>query len=291
VDPKTNVEYLDFLTARLSEFIDLFDQFMELHAENTGPGAMARGMAPAVFQKDGTDPARIQELTTELHRLAGTLMDLAGVTDVRLGVQGIGPVDPFVNWAGILQPKPVLEASNVRGCAFQAAGRLEGLRAKAAAIESPDLDPSRIHPLVWAAAQRLWNDGHLRQAVAAAGEALTGQMKQLTGRGDAPDTSLWQQAFSKDEPQAGKARLRWRAPADDLDGKTMNEGLRLFAPGANMVIRNPATHVDEDMSTQDALERLATLSLLARLVDRCDIETAETDAAETADVPAAAAGA
>lgn len=111
---------------------------------------------------------------------------------------------------------------------------------------------------------------------------MTGQMKQLAGRGDAPDTSLWQQAFSKDAPQAGKARLRWPGLSDELDVKTMNEGLRQFAPGANMVIRNPATHVDGDMSTQHALERLATLSLLARLVDGCDIESAV--AGESADV-------
>lgn len=65
-------------------------------------------------------------MTSELHRLAGTLMDLSGVTSVRMNVQGVGAIDPFVNWASILQPKPVLEASNVAGWALQAAGRLEG---------------------------------------------------------------------------------------------------------------------------------------------------------------------
>lgn len=275
VDPTTNVAYLDFLAARLSEFIDLFDQFMELHVENIGPDSMARGIAPAVFPRSEASPADVEEAAAKLHRLAGTLMDLSSVTDVQIGVQGIGAVDPFVNWATILQPKPVLEASNVRGCALQAAGRLEGLRARAAALESPDLDSTRLHPLVWSAAQRLWNDGHLRHAVAAAAEAVTGQMKQLTRRGDAPDTALWQQAFSADAPQAGKSRLRWPGRADDRDVKTMNDGLRQFAPGANMIIRNPATHVDEAITIQDALERLATLSLLARLVDQCDIEVAE----------------
>lgn len=279
VDPKTNVAYLDFLTVRLSEFIDQFEQFMELHVENTGLDSMARGIAPSVFPKDSADPVRIEAHTTELHRLAGTLMDLAGLTDVRMSVQGVGPIDPFVNWATILQPKPLLEATNVRGCALQAAGRLDGLRARAVALESPDLNTTRLHPLVWAAAQRLWNDGHLRQAIAAAGEAVTAQMKQLTRRGDAADTSLWQQAFSKDEPQVGKARLRWPGSVDDLDVKSMNEGLRQFAPGTNMVIRNPATHIDAAMSTQDALERLATLSLLARLVDGCAVVTTQPEAA------------
>lgn len=70
--------------------------------------------------------------------------------------------------------------------------------------------------------------------------------------------------------------------------KTMNEGLRQFAAGANMVVRNPATHVAEDMSTQDALERLATLSVRARLVDGCDIENAEVEETAQTGMPAPA---
>lgn len=274
VDPKTNLEYLDYLAARLQAFVMTFDEFMTFHVENIGPTAMARGLAPSVLTKEDADEERVHELVTELHRLAGTLMDLSEVTNIYMGVQGAGMIDPFTNWATILQPKPLLEASNVRGCAVQAAGRLEGLRAKAQALAAPTLDPVRFHQLVWAAAQRLWNDGHLRQAVAAAGEAVTGQMKQLTGRNDAADTSLWQQAFSEKAPEAGKPRLRWPGDLIDEDVKTMNDGLRLFAPGSNMVIRNPATHIDADLSEQDALERLATLSVLARFVDACRVESA-----------------
>ena len=50
-------------------------------------------------------------------------------------------------------------------------------------------------------------------AVAAAAEAVSGQMKQLTGRNDAPDTSLWQQAFSNAPSEPGKPRLRWPGEA------------------------------------------------------------------------------
>ncbi|WP_051208286.1 TIGR02391 family protein [Propionicicella superfundia] len=271
MDPKTNLEYLDFLSRHLQEFIAVFDEFMTLHVENTGPNALALGIAPAVFERDGADAGRVKELTAELHRLSGTLMDLSEVTSIYMTVQGAGTIDPFMNWATMLQPKPLLEASNVRGCAVQAAGRLQGLRAKAEALAAPSLDPVRLHPLVWAAACRLWNDGHLRQAVAAAGEAVTGQMKQLTGRNDSADTSLWQQAFSASSPEAGKPRLRWPGDPVDQDVRTMNDGLRQFAPGANMVIRNPATHVDEALTEQDALERLATLSVLARLIDSCAV--------------------
>lgn len=230
---------------------------------------MAVGIAPAVLPKDDSDQQRVRVLTAELNRLAGALMDLSGVTDVRISVQGAGVLDPFVNWERMLEPKPLLDAPVVRSCCLQAAGRLEGLKAKAEAFSSPTIEPSLLHPLVWAAAQRLWNDGHLRQAVAASAEAVSGQMKQLTGRNNASDTSLWQQAFAIADPQEGKPRLRWPGDADNQDVKTMQAGLLTFAPGVNMVIRNPATHVAEDFTQQDGLEQLATLSVLAKFVDRC----------------------
>jgi hypothetical protein len=102
-------------------------------------------------------------------------------------------------------------------------------------------------------------------------------MKQLTERNDAVDTSLWQQAFSKDPAAPGKSRLRWPGDPSDQDVKTMNEGLRLFSAGANMVIRNPATHVHSEPTEQDALERLATMSVLAHLVDRCELVIREEE--------------
>lgn len=275
MDPKINIEYLSYLTARLHDFIDTFDEFMALHVEHTEPGAVGRGLFPAVFPRDDADKTRIRDITSDLNRLAGTLMDLSGITDVRVGVQGAGSLDPFVNWETITMPRPLLEAANVRACCLQAAGRLEGLRARATALSSPTIDPVLLHPLVWAASQRLWNDGHLRHAVAAAAEAVTGQMKNLTGRNDAPDTSLWQQAFSNTRPEPGKPRLRWPGDPSDQNVKTMNDGLRQFSAGANMVIRNPATHDQNDLSEQEALERLATMSVLAHLVDECALETAD----------------
>lgn len=43
-----------------------------------------------------------------------------------------------------------------------------------------------------------------------------------------------------------------------------------------MTIRNPATHGTAEMSKQEAAERLAVLSLLARWVDHCDLMKART---------------
>lgn len=271
MDPRTNVAYLDFLTAKLDEFVAGFEEFMTMHVENTGLGAVTRGIAPAVWQREGADQARTEVITNQLNRLAGALADLSDVTNVKIVVQGFGVLDPFANWERITEPKPPLEASNVRACALQASGRLEGLRARAEAMASPNIQRSQLHPLVWAAAARLWNDGHLRLAVAAAAEAVSGQMKQLTGRNDASDTQLWQQAFAQAAPQPDKPRLRWPGKPTDQTVATMQEGLRQFAPGVNMIIRNTATHVREEPDEHVALEQLATLSVLARLVDRCEV--------------------
>ncbi|MFF1830676.1 TIGR02391 family protein [Paenarthrobacter sp. NPDC058040] len=274
---------MEFLADHLTHFLSTFEEFMAHHVENTGLGGFAVGMAPAVLPRDGADKKLVRTLTDELNRLAGALMDLSNVTQVRMVVQGAGVLDPFVNWQRILEPKPLLDADVVRGCCLQAAGRLEGLKAKSAALSAPSIEPSLLHPLVWAAAQRLWNDGHLRQAVAAAAEAVSAQMKQLIGRNNASDTSLWQQAFAAADPQPGKPRLRWPGDADDQDVKTMQSGLLSFAPGVNMVIRNPATHVSADFTEQDGLEQLATLSVLARLVDGCvvvSIDDATSDFVE-----------
>lgn len=281
LDVRTNPEYLDYLARHLGEFIKAFDELMTHHIKNTGLGGFAVGVAPAVIPKDDADKPRVAELTDELNRLAGALMDLSSVTNVRLGVQGHGALDPFVNWQRMLEPKPLLDAAVVRGSCLQAAGRLEGLKAKADALASPSIEPSLLHPLVWSAAQRLWNDGHLRQAVAAAAEAVSGQMKQLTQRNNAADTSLWQQAFAAGDPQPGKPRLRWPGDADDQHVKTMQAGLLSFAPGVNMVIRNPATHVSNPFTEQDGLEQLATLSVLCRFLDRC-VLVAHNDDAESA---------
>ena len=59
VDPKTNLEYLDYLAARLQAFVMTFDELMTFHVENIGPTAMARGLAPSVLAKEDADEERV----------------------------------------------------------------------------------------------------------------------------------------------------------------------------------------------------------------------------------------
>jgi len=188
-----------------------------------------------------------------------------------IAVQGLGKIDPIAAWASMTQPKPVVEPTNVTDACDQIVGRLEGMARKADIEAPPELGVRAMHPLIWGAAGGLWRGGHYREAVTGAAQALVDHVKTLTNRRDVPDTNIWQQAFSKDSPEPGKPRLRWPGDPNDQTVKSMNEGLRQFAPGAQMTIRNPATHAVEQVSEQDGLERLAVLSLLATWVDACDL--------------------
>ncbi|WP_160145456.1 TIGR02391 family protein [Arthrobacter sp. SLBN-53] len=100
---------------------------------------------------------------------------------------------------------------------------------------------------------------------------MTADLLQFTDRRDIDDTSQWQQAFSKDDPEPGKPRRRWPGDQTDKTVVSTNNGLRQFAPGAQMTIRNPATHGTGEMTPQGAIERLSVLSLLARWVDECNL--------------------
>lgn len=56
----------------------------------------------------------------------------------------------------------------------------------------------------------------------------------------------------------------------------MNAGLRQLASGMQMTIRNGAADSVGEMGREEALERLAALSLLARWVDACEIHKADS---------------
>ena len=72
-----------------------------------------------------------------------------------------------------------------------------------------------------------------------------------------------------------------RQDPEDRDVKTMQDGLRQFAPGVQMTVRNPATHRQGVLTEQEAFELLATLSLLARFMERCEVRSAESGEPKT----------
>lgn len=272
MDAERNPNYLRALAQEVNAFKSALQSFLELHVENIGPMAMARGMMPAVMPLDGASAEEIERRKSAVGVAAGRIGAVASLAGVYIQVQGAGTINPFAAWLSITQPKPVLEPANILDACDQAIGRLEGKALKAEAELPPQIGVVSMHPLVWGAAGPLWRDGHYRQAVTAAAESLVAQVKARTGRNDVAETALWQEVFSDNPPTAGRPRLRWPGNPSDRDVKTMNAGLRQFAPGAHMVIRNPATHSTDEMSEQDGLERLAVMSLLARWLGECDLQ-------------------
>jgi uncharacterized protein (TIGR02391 family) len=265
----TNADYLRALSGSVEEFLAAFEKFMALHVFND---SLARGTAPAVFPRQGTLPEDIKQASIAVAQAAGRATRATSVTGAAMTVRGVGRVDPIAAWQTITLPKPVLEPDDIVYTCHQVRGRLEAMILEAEADAAPQGVEESMHPLIWGASRGLWNNGHFRQAVAAASQALVAHVKSITGRTDVVDTAVWQQAFSADPPSPGNPRLRWPGNPNARDVRGMNDGLRQFAPGVQMVIRNSAVHGLEEMPRHEALECLATLSLLARKIEKCRLD-------------------
>ncbi|MCI1019385.1 hypothetical protein HWD99_12180 [Microbacterium sp. C5A9] len=138
---------------------------------------------------------------------------------------------------------------------------------------APTMKADALHPTIWKAASGRWESGHYSDAVQRAATALSGHVKDLTGRYELGDGDLVSQAFSPSPAQEGKPRLRWPGNDDDLTVKSMRVGILNMAQGVFSAIRNVTTHTTDDLPKQEALEQLATLSILARWIDKCELVT------------------
>lgn len=250
---------------QLTEYLQLVEHYLDLQATvrrlrsrsltATDTGRLAAtASAPTNDLKSTAGELRRREATVKqiLARLATGLADfdfdkVGGASDARNAVQrGLGVIDDVDTWAINLAP------------------------------DAPMLAADQFHPWVWSAAQPLWSAQHYRQAVQAAATALNARLQQKVSRRDVSDVKLVQEAFSTDAPGPGKPRLRLPGDPDDESRKNRERGALHLGVGAGWVIRNPATHDEEDWDEQTALERLATLSVFARLVDECVVVTAES---------------
>lgn len=274
VDAARNPEYLHKTAEAVAEFRSAFTEFLSLH-EETGTG-FGRGMVPAVEPREDVDPAEISAAAARVSRAAGRAMFAASLTATRVQVEGQAqPVDPIAAWRTITLPKPVLEPGDVIDATEQILGRLEAMELKAAAELPPTSGVEALHPAVWGPAGKLWRDGHFRSAVHSAAEALTAQLRARVGQSGMDATALYGKIFSERDQL-----LQWPGDPNDLTVKSMRAGLGKYAPGVNMTIRNTAAHGTAEMSAQDAMERLAALSLLARWIDECEDTTSALGSSE-----------
>jgi hypothetical protein len=128
-----------------------------------------------------------------------------------------------------------------------------------------------LHPTIWGAATKLWDDGHLRPAVQTAATALEGLLQGIAG----PAVSGENLAilFSTNDPTPGSPRLRLRGvdPASKT-WRSAHEGAAALVRGAFMGVRNVVSHPGwPDPSPAEALEMLAVLSYVAHLIERSDV--------------------
>lgn len=138
----------------------------------------------------------------------------------------------------------------------------------------PTMNADALHPLVWEAASKRWDAGHYSDAVQRAATFVNANIQDMTARRDVSDSELMREVFSLSAPVENKPRLWWPGDPTDLTVKSMRIGILNMSQGVFSAIRNPVTHSTKDMERQEALEQLATLSILARWIDRCELVTA-----------------
>ena len=139
---------------------------------------------------------------------------------------------------------------------------------------APKLAADGFHPWVWLAAASLWDTGHYRAAVQAAATSVDFHLQALVRRRDVTGTGLAREAVGAEAPVPSKPRLRVPGDRNAKTWKSRQGGLRDFAAGCFEAVRNPATHELEELEEAEALEQLAALSLLARWLNGCELETA-----------------
>jgi hypothetical protein len=164
--------------------------------------------------------------------------------------------------------------------ARRAAHRALGLHTHAAEAkrrmrpDAPDLLADQLHPWVWEPARPMWEAGSLQAAVLHAAQSINARLQQKVHRFNASESRLCQDTFSVEAPQPDRPRLRFPGDRGTDTWKALQVGAGQFGAGCFIAIRNPVAHQhDYPLTEQEALEQLAAMSVLARWIDVCSIET------------------
>ncbi len=155
---------------------------------------------------------------------------------------------------------------------------LVGLRTRVAEQErmdavlgpaGPQLATEALHPKIWAEAADMFDDGHYRSAVQAAGSALESHLQTKAGGDDLYGEKLGE-LFGKGDKGA---RLYFPAVTETRTERDARAGGNFLIRGAFQGIRNLVSHGGWPYGDEpnEALEMLAVLSYVARLVDRAEM--------------------
>jgi uncharacterized protein (TIGR02391 family) len=118
-----------------------------------------------------------------------------------------------------------------------------------------------LHPEIERAAGQLYRDGHYAHAIEDAMKALNTFVKMRSGRDDLDGTPLMQQVFSPNNPV-----LRFNDLHDQSD-RDEQQGFMMLFTGAVAALRNKRAHKIVHDDPERALEFIAFISLLAKLLD------------------------
>jgi uncharacterized protein (TIGR02391 family) len=140
------------------------------------------------------------------------------------------------------------------------------------APDAPTLVADRFHPWIWDAARTFWDSRHYRAAVHAAASSINAHTQTKLGRTDIADDKVMQEAFSDKPAEAGKPRLRVAGDPATPTTQSRQRGALQLGLAAFFAIRNPAAHDTAEWTEHEALEQLAVLSVLARLIDASSVQ-------------------
>jgi hypothetical protein len=132
---------------------------------------------------------------------------------------------------------------------------------------APAIAADQLHPWVWDAARTFCDSKHYRAAVQQAALSINVHLQDKVDRRDTSDDRLVSACFSEKGPDKDNPRLRIPDEQNDQTIRSIQHGAGLFAMGCVQVIRNPAAHEHGEWPIHIALERLAALSVLARLIE------------------------
>ncbi|WP_344920259.1 TIGR02391 family protein [Streptosporangium oxazolinicum] len=148
----------------------------------------------------------------------------------------------------------------------------------------PTISAESLHPWVWDAARPHWESGNYRAAIHAAATNVNSRLRKKLGRHDVSEGKAVQQAFSIEDPEVNRPRLRLASKEDPDHFKSVQVGAIQFGCGLFSAVRNPVAHLaddDHDVEEQEALESIAAFSLLSRWIDRATLEVADTASSAT----------
>ncbi len=118
-----------------------------------------------------------------------------------------------------------------------------------------------LHPDIARAASELYRDGHYSNAIEDAVKALNSLVKLRSGHDERDGTQLMEFVFSVNNPI-----LQFNELHDQSD-KDEQKGFMLLFSGAVAGLRNPRAHRLIQDDAERALEFIAFVSLLAKLLD------------------------